>query len=530
MKIGFYILLLLLLGSCARPVAPTGGPIDHTPPKILQQLSTPNFQTHFTANTFELSFNEWVVLDKIEQNTLVSPQLANKPKISLKGKTLKFEFAKDEELKPNTTYIVNFGNSVRDFTEGNILKDLKFVFSTGDAIDSGSVKAQVLQFKDQKPLVGILVMLYESNEDSLLYKHIPDYIGRTDSSGNVTLDYLREGVYNIYALKDLNFNSKLDLTDEEAAYSEEKVHVPGQEKVILNLFPKDIPPKIVKVDSVSNGRLRLITDANTDGWQVSEWGKNPPAFIRIDEKQIDLYTQDTSGRISFILHRPLVPNDTFDLKMRGPSRGPRYHFSIEEFEGLKSDKMRSIALRISAVLSQVDTGRFQIFEGKSLKKMSYSAQIDSIYPAILHILSDWKVDSTYLIKVGAGDLTDIRGVQNPDSITYQFKINDPEVLSSISVQIDSLNPAYQYIIRIVKQGNTIVKWVAADTSSFFNKIAGLMSGDYELKIGEDVNKNGRIDGGDFNKRQLPERVFSRKLEPLRENWSVEAVIDMREFK
>jgi len=530
MKYSFYIFISLLCIACAKPVAPTGGPVDHTPPRVIADLSSPSFQTNFSARSFAVTFDEWVVLDKAEQNLLISPQLHTKPKISLKGKTLHFDLDKDEVLKPNTTYIIDFGNSIKDFNEGNAIRDFKFVFSTGAVIDSGTVQVRVVQFRDQKPLPDILVMLYESDADSLLYHHIPDYVGRTDSSGNVTLAYLRPGTYNLFALKDLNFNSKLDLTDEEAAYSDEKVHIPGQGPLVLSMFPKDIPPKITKIDSTVNGRLRLITDANTDGWQILPWAEHPPAFIHTEDKQVDLYAADTSGRLSFVLQRPLVPNDTFNLHLHGPKSGPRFHFSIEAFEGLKSKKNPEAGLRFNYLLTHLDSSGIQLYEGLKRTNVNFSYRIDPLYPSMLLLKSAWKVDSTYTIRFRAGSITDRRGISNSDSLYYQFKINDPDILSSISVEIDSLNPDNQYILRIIHQGNTVKKWLTSDTTTFKSEITGLTSGEYTLTIGEDKNRNGRIDGGSFDKRQLPERLFTRKLESLRENWSVEAILDMREFK
>jgi hypothetical protein len=38
---------------------------------------------------------------------------------------------------------------------------------------------------------------------------------------------------------------------------------------------------------------------------------------------------------------------------------------------------------------------------------------------------------------------------------------------------------------------------------------------------EDLNKNGRWDTGDFEKNRQPERIFNKKMDPLRANWDLE---------
>ena len=46
----------------------------------------------------------------------------------------------NDTLQPNTTYSFNFGQSIADNNEGNPFNQFKYVFSTGDHIDSLSHK------------------------------------------------------------------------------------------------------------------------------------------------------------------------------------------------------------------------------------------------------------------------------------------------------------------------------------------------------------------------------------------------------
>ena len=102
----FPFLLLLLLSSCARQGAPTGGPKDTTPPRVDSLTSTPNYATRFQEKKIELRFDEWVTLSEVATQVVVSPPLRTKrvPDISLKGKTVVVEIPENDTLRPNTTY------------------------------------------------------------------------------------------------------------------------------------------------------------------------------------------------------------------------------------------------------------------------------------------------------------------------------------------------------------------------------------------------------------------------------------------
>jgi hypothetical protein len=81
-----FIWLQVLLFSCATPTTPTGGPRDENPPLIDTALSTPNFQTNFLKQDIFLTFNEWVLLEDVFNQVIISPPLQFKPEIFVRNK------------------------------------------------------------------------------------------------------------------------------------------------------------------------------------------------------------------------------------------------------------------------------------------------------------------------------------------------------------------------------------------------------------------------------------------------------------
>ena len=212
------LLTAFLAQRCANAVAPTGGPKDETPPKVVGTVPE-NRSTNFIGKKIELTFDEYISLENANQNVMISPPLSEKPDIKLKNKTVIIKFK--ETLAANTTYTINFGAAIKDLHEGNQLKDYVYSFSTGDHIDTLCIAGTVLYAEDKKPVEGAYVSLYAAdrdNLDSLPMTTVPNYLTKTDKEGKFSLNGLADKKYLVFALKDANANLYFDLPNEEVAF------------------------------------------------------------------------------------------------------------------------------------------------------------------------------------------------------------------------------------------------------------------------------------------------------------------------
>src|SRR5436305_12102318 len=127
-------LISLTIGSgCANIIPPTGGPKDSLPPVLVSSVPKDS-TTNFNAHKIVLTFDEYVELDQnLTQDFIVSPNPENIPLVENKLRTVTIKLK--DSLKPNTTYSLDFGNSLKDVNEGNILRNFTYVFSTGKDID-----------------------------------------------------------------------------------------------------------------------------------------------------------------------------------------------------------------------------------------------------------------------------------------------------------------------------------------------------------------------------------------------------------
>ena len=244
------LLTAFLTQHCANAVAPTGGPKDETPPKVVATVPE-NQSVNFIGKKIEITFDEYVSLENANQNVMISPPLNEKPDIKLKNKTVIVKFK--ETLAANTTYTINFGAAIKDLHEGNQFKDYVYSFSTGDHIDTLQIAGNLLTAEDKKPVEGAYVSLYAAdrdNLDSLPLSTKPNYITKTDKEGHFRLNGLADKKYLVFALKDVNSNLFFDLPNEEVAFLD---------SLVPASYPQTSRPQVV--DTMATDSILLINDS-----------------------------------------------------------------------------------------------------------------------------------------------------------------------------------------------------------------------------------------------------------------------------
>ena len=210
-----FITLTGIIWGCALPAAPDGGPRDKEPPVILE-ASVPHGSVNVRGNEISWRFDEFVVLSSPQQNFISSPPLPVGTTFELRGKTFKITWP--EPLLENSTYVFQWGNTIRDLHEGNVLKGVQWVFSTGNQLDSGEIQGRVVDPWTGEGVKDVAVCLYPTRNhwhgdpnlnDSCVFSPA-NYATRTNDSGYYTFSYLRtDTAYAIRAFADADGNNKL---------------------------------------------------------------------------------------------------------------------------------------------------------------------------------------------------------------------------------------------------------------------------------------------------------------------------------
>jgi len=192
------------------------------PPRLLK-VTPPDSSKGFDARTITFSFDEYVELQDVFKNVLVTPTPENNPEIESKLRTVTVKL--EDTLEPNTTYMINFGNAIQDINERNPLKNFTYIFTTGTYFDSLEFRGNVVLAETGGIDTSMIVMLHRTGEDSAVVNKKPRYITRVDGQGNFRFRFLPPGTYYAYALKDENGLGKYFSSEQLFGFAEDPVIV-----------------------------------------------------------------------------------------------------------------------------------------------------------------------------------------------------------------------------------------------------------------------------------------------------------------
>ena len=202
----FFVLISMYITGCANIIPPGGGPRDSLPPKLIVALPKDS-ATNVRTKNFLLSFDEYVTLQGLQENLIVSPTVKNTPIIDYKLKNVTIKFK--DSLEENTTYTLDFGKAIVDVNESNMAKGFRYIFSTGNNIDNGNYNGHVKIAATGKVDSTLIVVLHNNLNDTSIYNNTPRYYTRVDGKGNFSFKNLAPGKYAAYVIP-TNFSRKYD--------------------------------------------------------------------------------------------------------------------------------------------------------------------------------------------------------------------------------------------------------------------------------------------------------------------------------
>ncbi len=201
--------------GCANPVAPTGGPRDTTPPVLVS--STPETGSVRVADPIvEVTFGEALDPQSAREAVTITPTPDLPPFVEAKGKRLRIDLG---ELRPNTTYIVTIGTSLRDARSVTLTTPIQLAFSTGDRIDDGELYGVVRSAGDGAPLAGMHVFAFGDTvltSDRPTADWRPLYRTETDADGMFRLNYLAPSPLFVVAGSDEDGNGRFSQAEVQA--------------------------------------------------------------------------------------------------------------------------------------------------------------------------------------------------------------------------------------------------------------------------------------------------------------------------
>ena len=278
-----------ILVQCAKQGTPAGGPKDEDPPELIAAVP-PERSVNFAATKITLTFNEFIQLKNPGKEIFISPPMKVKPEYKVQGKKLLIDF--QEELQKNSTYTINFGNAIVDYSESNAMVNFEYVFSTGSHLDSLFIAGQVLNAFNHEPEKEIMVMVYRDDNDtipldSLPLKVPPKNASKSTKDGHFSVNNLAPGEYKLFALEDVNNNFIFDMPNERIAFLDSMVTLTAPDTASLEMDTVNMPADTAVImpdsNSIAADTAVMLPDTNTIAGQVH------PSFSVIPEKSYTLY-------------------------------------------------------------------------------------------------------------------------------------------------------------------------------------------------------------------------------------------------
>ncbi len=514
------VAIIVTLASCANRGNPSGGPKDVEAPVIIK--STPeNFTTNFKGKEIRIYFDEYVKIKNLQKQLIISPPMNVEPTVTPLGTASKsIKIIINDTLDDNTTYAFNFGQSIVDNNEENPYDYYKYVFSTGDYIDSLSVKGKILDAENRKPDTYISVMLYEQDStytDSTVYKQKPKYITNTlDSITNFSIDNIKPGNYKLVALKDENGNFTFQQDKDKIGFYEGFITAPTEEEYTIKLFKEELNFEAKRPKQVSGQKIAFGYEGDYKTMDIEMLGNQPADYktrITKDEKTDTLYYWykpkiELDSALFVVTNKTYI--DTLTHRFRDIAKDS---LTVKATIAGTINFNDDFSISANIPFETINENQITILDKDSLNvpfKTTYS-NYDNVYS----FQFDKEESNTYKIRMLPSALEDFFGNVN-DTLNYTVKTKTFSDYSNIRITLR--NAEYPMIVQLMTERGE-VKYEQFATQEQLFDFRNLNPGNYYIRVIFDANGNQKWDSGNFLKQLQPERVAHYPdLVDARANW------------
>lgn len=499
-----YILLIstIFFVRCAQQTPLSGGEKDNTPPMLdsNKKVIPANGTLNFSAKRIIIPFNEYIKLKDKDKQILITPFLETPPNIYVKGKKIQVDFK--ASLEENTTYIINFGNSIVDITEGNEMINYKYVFSTGSYIDSLTYEAVVYDAYNKIPVEGAYVMLYKDFSDSILLKEKPSYFGITDGKGVCKIGNIASGEYKVVTFLEENGNYKWDALKEPIGFTEKKFvalkDTVADTLVVFDNYQEDL--KITEASVLTSGKGYIVFNQPLP----VEWKPEEDSLVKLFAEPKTAQFSSTRDSLLFYTKFDLTPGEKYIFGIKETQRkvtlpnvsDTTISFKTNGSRGLKPGE--DLYFHFSQPIANIDASKIQLrFKDSLIPFEAVQTGVSKIT-----IAADWKQDEDYEINLFPGSIVSYRNLVNDTILTY-FETLDDNDFGHLSTSVKAKEGSY--IIELIQDGK--VKYRDFLEGKELSKTySNLFPGTYRLRLIFDTNHNKVWDTGNYFKHLFPERV------------------------
>lgn len=538
-----FLFFSVLLTSCARVGSPVGGKKDSLAPVMLgSNIDTPRINVSRTIKELRIDFNEYIKLDNVNKNLIISPQIKKVKKIlpsSLANKYILIQW--QDTLQENTTYSFNFGNAIKDNNENNTLPYFTFAFSTGNKIDdtyiSGDVKNLITSSKTSSKEKSdgssgeksIVIGLYK-DKDTIDYKQKPYYITKADQDGYYEINYISPGAYKLIAFEDSKENSLFDTGVESIGFLKDKLVVDKSVSGLnINLYPSKSPFKYLDMKE-NEGGIMMLFEGNPENVKVLSLNENIKDYKIIHKPKSDTVNIwfdakaqnvgiDKSENLKFSYDTG-IKQDTVSLFYK---LNPKNEMTLANAKGNLLAPKKSFVFKANYIIDKIDTEKW-VLVSDSISQ-PFSAKISDKNPYQVVIDSDFKEGKKYSLTVPKNTVYSYYE-SNLKSYRFDFEEDKSENYGVFTAKIIN-KPKFKFWIELLNSSGEVT--YSKYTTDDIVKFTEIKPDTYSLRILVDNNENGYWDSADFYNSIFAEDVYvftkkivARPLWEIVEEWDLTA--------
>ncbi len=529
-RVNALFFLSLVFINCANRGTPEGGPKDEEPPKIEKEFPE-NYTTNFEGNEIEIEFDEFIKIKDLQKQLIISPPMEYQPEIKpLSGASKRITIKILDTLQPNTTYAFNFGNSITDNNEGNPYPYYRYVFSTGDFIDSLTVNGNIVDAFHKEPETFVNVALYEVDStftDSIVYKDVPKYITNTlDSLTTFSIENVKAGKYMLMALKDNNGDNKFQQKFDQIAFHKAFITVPTDSLYTMKLFSENLDFNAVKPKLVSGEKIMFGYEGDYKNMKIDILSEVPEEFkyyITKDEKADTLY----------YWYIPRLEVDSLLFKVSHTDYEKEYtaRISVQERDSLIIEESVSGTIGLDEPFKITGSTPFAAFDvskvtliDKDSANVDFTTRFDTINNTYVF---DFKksYENKYAMKILPEAFKDIFDDTHADTLLYSLGTKKESDYGFARLTL--VGAKYPVIIQLTdSKGDVKVEKYSTkpEQVDFYN----ITPGKYYIRVIHDANGNKKYDPGNYLNKIQPEDVshfIFKDDEQIRAAWGYPTILN-----
>lgn len=538
----FYFILLLAGSGCAVQTTPMGGPPDKTPPKI-GDANPLNQSLNFKGKIITIHTDSYLKPVTYGKEIFISPLLNTPPKVSVFDRRIVIKF--QDTLKPNTTYVITCSDITDNFSGQKTEQQFTYAFSTGSVLDSMKITGKVIDGVTGTGEKELSVLLFDADsiKGNDFFLKRPDYLAKTDASGQFTLSNLKKKKYRIFSLKDNDQSNTFNQKNEKIGIDTIPFVVFGDTGTIsvhnLISFTQDEQPPLLKgyewtgKDALlAEWSENILTDSIriyvSDTLQSNKTQIKDFVYLSKDKKQLFFQSPRSRQEYSLLIFENvrdslnnqsdtsifIVPKNLASLKDKPLIQKPVYLFDSLRYEWLFPETIQDSLFRFVYVTDSA---------GRILSKDSVSIKIKGVRGSVSFMHPE-KLPKKMSLKM-KGEIF----AQKDTVFSFPISLPDTALYGTLNGKV--ITEGYEgKIVLVLSSGGGVGKskentYASGSTYVLYDRnfdLKNMPPGAYNVKVIFDTDGNACWTPGSLKSGRLPEKIYSvKETLNVRANWDLE---------